>query len=119
MSEQYTILVNVRSGATITKGTNTVLSQHGHNRAALDHQPREAEGDEASEEDSTLNQEDYFAYSVERIKGTQQEPAKLQYRSRRKLLSPKHDRINRSKSYILLRVILHTLQSMWATNNRS
>jgi hypothetical protein len=84
MSEQYTILVKVRIGATITKGTSTVLSQQGHNRVPLDHQHREAKGDEALEEDSTLNQEDYFAYSVERIRGTQQEPAKLQYRSRRK-----------------------------------
>jgi hypothetical protein len=40
--------------------------------------------DEASEEDSTLNQEDYFAYSMERIRGTQQELAKLQYRSKTK-----------------------------------
>ena len=84
MSEQYTILVKVRIGATITKGTSTVLSQQGHNRAPLDHQPQEAEGDKASEEDSTLNREDYFSYFVERIRGTQQEHAKLQYRSRRK-----------------------------------
>jgi hypothetical protein len=84
MSEQYTIPVKVRTGATITKGTNTVLSQQGHNRAPLDHRPQEAEGDEASEEDSTLNQEDYFVYSVERIRSTQQEHVKLQYRSKRK-----------------------------------
>jgi hypothetical protein len=71
MSEQYTIPVKVGTGAIITKGTNTVLSQQGHNRAPLDHQPQEAEGDEASEEDSTLNQKDYFAYSMERIRGTQ------------------------------------------------
>jgi hypothetical protein len=71
MSEQYTIPVKVRTWATITKGTSIVLSQQGHNRAPLDHQPQEVEGNEASEEDSTLNQEDYFAYSVERIRGTQ------------------------------------------------
>jgi hypothetical protein len=45
MPEQYTILVKVRIGPTITKGTSTVLNQQGHNRAPLDHQPREAEGD--------------------------------------------------------------------------
>jgi hypothetical protein len=67
----------VRTGATITKGTSTVLSQQGHNRAPLDQQPQEAEGDEASEEDSTLNQENYFAYSVQRIRGTQQERTKF------------------------------------------
>jgi hypothetical protein len=84
MSEQYTISVKVTIGTTITKGTNIVLSQQRHNRAPLDHQPQEAEVDEALKEDSTLNQEDYFAYSVERTRGTQQEHAKLQYRSRRK-----------------------------------
>jgi hypothetical protein len=84
MLEQYTILAKVRTGTTITKGTSTVLSQQGHNRAPSDHQPQEAEGDEASKEDSTLNQEDYFAYSVEMIRDTQQEHANLQYRRRRK-----------------------------------
>jgi hypothetical protein len=84
MLEQYIIPVKVRTGTTITKGTNTVLSQRGHNGAPLDHQPQDAEGDEASDEDSTLNQEDYFAYSVDRIRDTQQEHAKLQYRRRRK-----------------------------------
>jgi hypothetical protein len=34
--------------------------------------------------DITLNQEDYFAYSVERTRGIQQEPAKLQYKNRRR-----------------------------------
>jgi hypothetical protein len=84
MSEQYTILVKVRTGAITSKGTNTVPSQQGRNKAPSDHQPQETKGDEASEEDSTLNQEGYFAYSVERIRVTQQEPAKLQYRSKRR-----------------------------------
>jgi hypothetical protein len=80
MSEQYTILVKKRAWA-IT--TSTVPSQQGHNRAPSHHQPQEVEGDETSEEDSTLNQEGYFAYFVERIRGTQQEPTKLQYISKR------------------------------------
>jgi hypothetical protein len=81
MSEQYTIPVKLRIGATITNGNITVLSHQGHNITPLDHQPQETKGDKASEEDSTLSQEDYFACSMERIRGTH---AKLQYRSRRK-----------------------------------
>jgi hypothetical protein len=84
MLEQYTIPVKVRTGATTTKGTSTVPNQQGRNRAPLNKQPQEAEGDVASEEGSTLNQEDYFAYSVERISGTQQETAKSPYRNRRR-----------------------------------
>jgi hypothetical protein len=68
MSEQYTILVKARTGAITTKGASIVPSQQGRNRAPLDHQPQEVEGGIASEEGSTLNQEDYFAYSVERIR---------------------------------------------------
>jgi hypothetical protein len=71
MSEQYIIPVKVRTGAITTKGTSTILNQQGRSRAPSDHQPQEAEGDEASEEDSTLKLEGYFAYSVERIRGTQ------------------------------------------------
>jgi hypothetical protein len=68
----------------MTKGTSTVPSQQGPNKAPSDRLPQEAEDDIALEGDSTLNQEDYFAYSAERIRGTQQEPAKLQYKNRRR-----------------------------------
>jgi hypothetical protein len=66
----------VKTEAITTKGTNTVPSQLGRNKAPSDRQPQEVEGDEASEEDSTHNQEGCFACSVERIRGTQLEPAK-------------------------------------------
>jgi hypothetical protein len=78
MLGQYTIPVKVRTGTIITKGTSIVPGQQGSNKAHSDRQHQETEEDVASEGDSTLNQEDYFAYSVERISGTQQEPAKLQ-----------------------------------------
>jgi hypothetical protein len=84
MLEQYTILVKVNTEAITTKGTSIVPSQLGRNKAPLDRQPQEAEGYEASEEDSTHNQEGYFACSMERIRDTQLEPAKLQYRSKRR-----------------------------------
>jgi hypothetical protein len=71
MSGQYTILVKLRTGTIITKGTNTLPNQKGPNKVQSGRQPQEAEEDVTSEGDSTLNQEDYFAYSVERIRGTQ------------------------------------------------
>jgi hypothetical protein len=82
MSRKYTIQVKVRIGTIIIKDTSTVPSQQGLNKALSDRQHQEAEEDVASEGDSTLNQEDYFAYSVERIRSTQQEHAKLQYKNR-------------------------------------
>jgi hypothetical protein len=108
MLEQYIILAKVKTEAIITKGTSTVPSQMGRIKALLDCQPQEAEEDEASEEDSTHNQEGCSSCSMERIRGTQLEHAKLQYRNKRRELRPKHDKISRSKSYILLRVISHT-----------
>jgi hypothetical protein len=71
MLGQYTIPVKVRIGTIITKGTNTVPIQQGPNKTPSDRQHQEAEEDVASEGDSTLNQEDYLAYSTERIRGTQ------------------------------------------------
>jgi hypothetical protein len=47
----------------------------GVTRVPLDHQPQEAEEEEALEEDTTPNQEDYSACHVERIRDTQQSAA--------------------------------------------
>ena len=77
MSEQYTIPAKVKTKAITTKDTNTVPSQLGRSKAPSDHQPQEAEGDEASEEDLTHNQEGCSACSMESIRGTQLGPAKL------------------------------------------
>jgi hypothetical protein len=83
MLAQYTISVNVMTRTIITKGTSIVPIQQGPNKALSNRWSQEVEEDVASEGDSTLNQEDYFSYSVKRIRGTQQEPAKLQYKNRR------------------------------------
>jgi hypothetical protein len=77
MSGQFTIRVEVRIETIIIKGTNTISSQQRCNRAPSNHRPQEAEEDVASEEDTTLNQEDCPAYSAERTGGIQQEPVKL------------------------------------------
>jgi hypothetical protein len=84
MLGRYTILAKVKTEAITTKGINTILDQLGHNKTLSDHQPQEAEGGEALEEDSAHNQEGCFACSVERIRGTQLGHAKLQYRSKRR-----------------------------------
>jgi hypothetical protein len=84
MSGQYTIVAKVKIDATTTKGTGIVPSTLGRNKAPSDHQPQEAKGYEASEEDPTYNQEGYSACYVVRIRGTQLGPTKLQYRSKRR-----------------------------------
>jgi hypothetical protein len=81
------------------------------------HQPQEAEEGEASEECLALCPGDCSAYSVERIRDTQQGRAKSRSKSRRKSLKPKHGRISRSRSCTLLHAIRHISLNMWATSN--
>jgi hypothetical protein len=107
----------VRTETTILKGNRIIPNQQGLSRVPSDHQPQEEE--EASEGYTTLIQEGYFAYFAEKIKDTQQEPARLQFKSRRKLLKLRQDRISRSRSSILLHIILHTSQNMYVINNQS
>jgi hypothetical protein len=75
MSEQFTTLVKAKTKAITIKGNSAAPSQQGCNRTPLVRQPQGAEEDEASEGDTTPNQEDYSAYSTERTKGIQQEHA--------------------------------------------
>jgi hypothetical protein len=88
------------------KGNNIAPSHLGHNKAPLGHQPQEAEGAEASEEDTEISPEDYFAYSAVKTKATPQEHAKSQFRSKKRLPKLRHGRISLSRSYILLHAIL-------------
>jgi hypothetical protein len=71
MLEQSTTQAKVKTRTTIIKGSRATPSQQGHNRIPSDHQPQEAEEDEALEEDTTPSQEDYSACSMERIRDTQ------------------------------------------------
>jgi hypothetical protein len=61
---------------------------------------------EASEEDMEISLGDIFSCSVVKTKATPQERAKSRFRSRKRLPKLKHDRISRSKSYIVLHAIL-------------
>jgi hypothetical protein len=82
-------------------------------RLLTDHQLREAEEEEASvEEGSVIHPGNCTASFVARTRATQPGHARSQSRSKRKLLKPRHDRISRSKSSILLRATLHTSQNM-------
>ena len=94
------------------KGNSTTPSHQGHNKAPSGHQPQEAVGAEASEEDTEISPEDCIAYSAVKTRTTPLEHAKSQFRSKRRLSKLRHDRISRSRSYILLRAILPTSQSM-------
>jgi hypothetical protein len=64
-------------------------------------------GGEASVEEGTITSPGNFsACSVARTRDTQRGRAKSRSKSRRKLLKPKHGRISRTRSYILLRATL-------------
>jgi hypothetical protein len=71
-----------------------------------------AEATGASEEGTGINLEDYIAYSVEKIRATLQELAKSRYKSKRRLPKLKHDKISRSRFYILLHATLPIYHSM-------
>jgi hypothetical protein len=110
-SGQFIMPIQVMIEEANHKGSITATSHQGHNKAPFGHQPQEAEGVEASEEDMEISPEDYIAYSVVKTRATLQEHAKSQFRNKRKLLKLRHGRISRSRSCILLRAILPTSQS--------
>jgi hypothetical protein len=93
------------------KGNSTTLNHQGRNKVPSGHQLQEAEGVEASEEDMEISLGDCFVCSAAKTKATPQEHAKSRFRSRKKLPKLKHDRISRSRFYILLHAILPTFQS--------
>jgi hypothetical protein len=111
MSGRSIISTQVMTEEANLKGSNTAPSLQGHNKAPLGHQPQEAEAAEASEEDTEISPEDCFACSAAKIKATPQEHAKSQFRNKKRLPKLRHDRISRSKFYILLHVILPMSQN--------
>jgi hypothetical protein len=93
------------------KGSNPAPNLHGHNKALSGHQSQGAEAVGVLEEDTEINPEDYIAYSVVKTRATPQEHTKSQFRSKRRSPKLRHDRISRSRSYILLHSTLPTSQS--------
>jgi hypothetical protein len=117
MSEQSIIPSQMMTGQTTPKAASKVHNLQECSKPHIGHQLQEAEGEEPSEEGSTLNPGDCSAYSMGRISDTQQGRAKSRSKNRRRLLKSKHDRISPSRSCILPHAIRHISLNMWATSN--
>jgi hypothetical protein len=70
-------------------------------------------GARASEEDMETNPGRFTVYFVVKTRAILQECAKSPSKSRRRSQKPKPGKVNRSRSYTLLRVTHPTYQSMW------
>jgi hypothetical protein len=88
------------------KDNNTTPNLQGNNKALSGHRSQGAEATGASEEDTMINPEGYIVCSMVKTRATPQEHAKSQFRSKRRLTKLRHDRISRTKSYILLHATL-------------
>jgi hypothetical protein len=88
------------------KGSSTAPNLQGHNKAPSGHKPQGADVTEASEVDTEISPEDYTAYSAVKTRATPHEHAKSLFRSKRRLPKLRHDKISRSRSYILPHAIL-------------
>jgi hypothetical protein len=88
------------------KDHSTAPNLQGNNKALSGHQPQGAEAAGASEEGMGINPESSIAYSVEKIRATLQEHAKLQFRSKRRL--PKAKSAEASFTYYFMLLSLCT-----------
>jgi hypothetical protein len=91
MSGQSTIPMPTMTGPITFRAVSTAHSLQACSKLPTDHQPREAEGGEASVEEGTvISPGNCSAYSVARTREkTQPGRAKSRSKSRRKLLKPK------------------------------
>jgi hypothetical protein len=118
MYDQFTTPMPMMKEPTMFSIAITVLSLQACNRLLSDHRLWGAGEEEVSvEDDLAINPESCIVFFVARTRATQQEHARLQFRSRRKLPKLRRDRVSRSKSSTLLRVIPHTSQNTYAINN--
>jgi hypothetical protein len=113
MSDQFTTPIPTMKGPAMLSIAIIVLSLQACNRLLSYHQLREVEEEEVLvEEGLAINPESCTAFLVARTRATQQGHDRLQFRSRRKLLKLKRDRVSRSKSSTLLRATLLMSWSM-------
>jgi hypothetical protein len=94
------------------QGSNIAPDLQGYNKAPSNHQTQGVEAAEALEEDTEISLENHTAYFVVKTRATPQEHAKSQFKSKRRLPKLRHDRISRSRSYILPHATLLMPQSM-------
>jgi hypothetical protein len=106
MSGQSIMLAQVMIGETKPKDSSTTPNHQGHNKAPFGHQLKEAEWAEASEEDMEISIGNCFVCSAAKTKGIPRERVRLRFKSRKRLLKLKHDRISRSRFYIPLHATL-------------
>jgi hypothetical protein len=92
------------------RGHNIAHNLQGNNKVLLGHQLQGAKAAGASEEDMGINPGNSIAYSVVKTRDTLQEHARSLFRSKKRLPKQKHDRITRSRFYILLHATLPTYQ---------
>jgi hypothetical protein len=116
-SEQSTIPIQTIIGPITLRTASATHTLRECNKLPTGHQTQEAEGGEALEEGMVISPGNCYAYSVVKTRDTWQGHAKSRSRSRRKSLKPKHGRISRSRSSILLRATLRISRSMWAINS--
>jgi hypothetical protein len=95
------------------RGCSILHNLRGSNKALFGRQLQEAEAPGASEEDMGTNPGRFTIYFVVKTRAILQECAKSPSKSRRRSQKPKPGKVNRSKSYTLLRVSHPTYQSMW------
>jgi hypothetical protein len=100
-----------------TQGHQHISQSSGAQQSSFRPPAPRGRGKEASKEDMVISPGNCSAYFVGKIRDTRQGCAKSRSRNRRKSLKPKHDRTRRSRSCILLHVILHISWSMWAINS--
>jgi hypothetical protein len=116
MLDQSTAPVRTMTKEASFRSHSTVHSLQDSNKAPSGHQLQGAEAAGASEEDMGISPGKSIAYSVVKTRATLQERVKSPFKSKKRLPKQKPGRINRSRSYILLRATLPTYQSMRAIN---
>jgi hypothetical protein len=113
MSGQFTTPPRVMTEEVNNRGRNILHKLRGSNKALSGRQLQEAEALGASEEDMGTSPGRSTAYFVVKTRATIQERVKLPSKSKKRLQKPKPDKVNRSRSCTLLRVIHPTYQNMW------
>jgi hypothetical protein len=112
MSGQFTTL-RMMIEEVSCRGRSILHNLRGSNKALFGHQLQEVEAPGASEEDMGTNLGRFTIYFVVKTRAILQECAKSPSKSRRRSQKPKPGKVNRSRSYTLLRVTHPTYQSMW------
>jgi hypothetical protein len=102
------------TGEVNNRGRSFPRKLRGSNKALSGRQLQEAEAPGASEEDMGTIPERSTAYFVVKTRATIQECVKSPSKRKKRLQKLKPDKVNRSRSCTLLRVIHPTYQNMWA-----